>query len=213
MRRKWRLDLQLFAADGGDGGANNDGNGAQGQQTDQSNGNGIQGNQNGSEGNSGGQAASQLSPEIQELIQKTIQSETDKVRTQYSKQLKQLETEKETLLKEKMTEEEKAKYELEKQRRELFEKESALKRQTVELEATNLLSTAQVPIEFKQFVLGEDVESTKQRIDSFKKMWDAAVSEEVTKRMAAGGRKPPGDSAGGKVGATMNDLIRGAFGR
>jgi hypothetical protein len=129
------------------------------------------------------------------------------------KQLKQLEQEKEALLKEKMTEEERAKYELEKQRRELFEKEQALKRQTVELEATNLLAAAQLPIQFKPFVLGEDVEQTKQRINDFKKLWDAAVSEEVTKRMAAGGRKPPSDGTGGKAGFSMNDLIRGALGR
>jgi len=146
-------------------------------------------------------------------LQKQIQSAEDRVRTQYSKQLKQLEQEKETLLKEKMTEEEKVKYELEKQRRELFEKEAALKRQTVELEATNLLAAAQLPIQFKPFVLGEDVDDTKKRIDDFKKLWDAAVSEEVTKRMAAGGRKPPGDGTGGKAGFSMNDLIRGALGR
>jgi hypothetical protein len=146
-------------------------------------------------------------------LQKQIQSAEDRVRTQYVKQLKQLEQEKEALLKEKMTEEERAKYELEKQRRELFEKEAALKRQTVELEATNLLASAQLPIQFKPFVLGEDVEQTKQRINDFKKLWDAAVSEEVTKRMAAGGRTPPSDGAGGKAGLSMNDLIRGALGR
>jgi len=146
-------------------------------------------------------------------LQKQIQSAEDRVRTQYVKQLKQLEQEKEALLKEKMTEEERIKYELEKQRRELFEKEAALKRQTVELEATNLLAAAQLPIQFKPFVLGEDVDDTKKRIEDFKKLWDAAVSEEVTKRMAAGGRTPPSNGAGGKAGFSMNDLIRGALGR
>lgn len=210
MRKYLRLDLQLFAADVGAGGGTGGTEGAQGQQGTNS----PSGGTSATDGNSGGQAAFQPTPEMQEWLQKAIQSETDKVRTQYSKQLKQLETEKETLLKEKMTEEEKAKYELEKQRQELFNKETALKRQTVELEATNLLAAAQVPIDFKQFVLGEDVESTKQRIDDFKKLWDTAVSEEVTKRMASGGRsRPPGSGTTGNVGATMNDLIRNALGR
>lgn len=204
MRRKWRLDLQLFAADGGDGGANNEGKG---------NGNGSQGDQNGSEGDSSGQGAFQPTPEMQEWLQKAIQSETDKVRTQYSKQLKQLENEKEALLKEKMTEEEKAKYELQKRESALLEKERAMQRQSVEIEATNLLTTAELPLKFKEFILADDVESTKTRINNFKQLWDAAVSEEVTRRMASGGRRPPGDNAGGKVGTTMNDLIRGAFGR
>jgi len=209
------LDLQLFADGGGlDGGTGATG-GAQGQQGGQGNGNGAGTGQSGSGGESGGQGGEGFkpTPEMEAWLQKQIQSAEDRVRTQYVKQLKQLEQEKEALLKEKMTEEERAKYELEKQRRELFEKEAALKRQTVELEATNLLASAQLPIQFKPFVLGEDVEQTKQRINDFKKLWDAAVSEEVTKRMAAGGRTPPSDGAGGKAGLSMNDLIRGALGR
>ena len=88
-----------------------------------------------------------------------------------------------------------------------------MKRQAVELEATNLLAQANLPIQFKPFVLGDDVEQTKQRIEDFKKLWDTAVSEEVTKRLAAGGRTPPVDGTGGKAGFSMNDLIRGALGR
>jgi hypothetical protein len=206
--------MPFFAADGGQGGGTGGAEGAQDQQGGQGNGDGTGTGQSGAGGESGSQGAEfKPTPEMEAWLQKQIQSAEDRVRTQYVKQLKQLEQEKEALLKEKMTEEERAKYELEKQRRELFEKEQALKRQTVELEATNLLAAAQLPISFKPFVLGEDVEDTKKRIENFKKLWDAAVSEEVTKRMAAGGRKPPGDGAGGKAGLSMNDLIRGALGR
>lgn len=207
--------MPLFAADGGQSGGTGGAGAVQGQQEGQRNGADPGNGQSGTGGDSGGQGGEGFkpTPEMEAWLQKQIQSAEDRVRTQYSKQLKQLEQEKEALLKEKMTEEEKAQYELEKQRRELFEKEAALKRQTVELEATNLLAAAQLPIQFKPFVLGEDVEQTKQRIEDFKKLWDAAVSEEVTKRMAAGGRKPPGDGAGGKAGLSMNDLIRGALGR
>jgi hypothetical protein len=202
-----------FAADGGQGGGTGGAGAEQGQQGGQGNGAGTGADKGGAGGDSGGQTSFQPTPEMEAWLQKQIQSAEDRVRTQYVKQLKQLEQEKDALLKEKMTEEERAKYELEKQRRELFEKEAALKRQTVELEATNLLAAAQLPITFKPFVLGDDVDDTKRRIEDFKKLWDAAVSEEVTKRMAAGGRKPPGDGAGGKAGFSMNDLIRGALGR
>lgn len=215
MRKRYKLplNLQLFAEGDGQGGGTGGADGAQGQQQTGQDGNISGGQKSGTDGQSGAQEGFQPTPEMEAWIQKQIQSAEDRVRTQYSRQLKQLEQEKEALLKEKMTEEEKIKYELEKQRRELFDKEAALKRQTIELEATNLLAEAQLPITFKLFVLGEDVESTKQRIQDFKKLWDAAVSEEVTKRMAAGGRKPPSDGAGGKAGYSMNDLIRSAFGR
>ncbi len=201
-----RMDLQFFAADAGQGGGTDAAGGAQGQQGGQGNGAGAGDSQSGSGGDSGGQSGHQLTPELETWLQKQIQSAEDRVRTAYSKQLKQLEQQ----LQAKMTEEEKIQYELEKKRRELLEKEAALKRQTVELEATNLLAAAQLPIQFKPFVLGDDVEQTKQRIEDFKKLWDAAVSEEVTKRMAAGGRTPPSDGAGGRAGFSMNDLIRSA---
>jgi len=205
--------MPFFTADGGQGGGTGGGEAGQGQHGGQGNGASAGAGQSGAGGESGGQGTFQPTPEMEAWAQKLVQSAEDRVRTQYVKQLKQLEQEKEALLKEKMTEEERAKYELEKQRRELFEKEAALKRQTVELEATNLLAAAQLPIQFKQFVLGEDIDDTKKRIDDFKKLWDAAVSEEVTKRMAAGGRTPPSDGAGGKAGFNMNDLIRSAVGR
>lgn len=201
-----KINLQFFAESGAT-------DGAQGQQTGQTNTDAGTGTNNAQEGNTDPQNTFQPTPEMQEWLQKQLQSETDKVRTQYSKQLRQLETEKDNLLKEKMTEEEKAQFELDKQKRELFEKEQALKRQTVELEATNLLTDAQVPLKFREFVLGEDVETTKQRINDFKKLWDEAVSEEVTKRMAAGGRQAPPTNNQGNTGKSMNDLIRNAFGR
>ncbi|PDO11583.1 MAG: hypothetical protein BLM47_00125 [Candidatus Reconcilbacillus cellulovorans] len=201
-----RMNLQFFAADAGQGGGTDAAGGAQGQQGGQGNDAGTGTTQSGSGGDSGGQGGFQLTPELETWLQKQIQSAEDRVRTQYVKQLKQLEQQ----LQAKMTEEEKIQYELEKKRRELMEKEAALKRQTVELEATNLLAQTNLPIQFKPFVLGDDVDDTKRRIEDFKKLWDAAVSEEVTKRMAAGGRTPPGDGTGGKVGFNMNDLIRSA---
>ncbi|ALS27187.1 hypothetical protein IJ21_17860 [Paenibacillus sp. 32O-W] len=211
------LDLQLFAegSDSGQGGGTDATGGAQGQQGGQGNGRSAGTGQGGTGGDSESQGGEGFkpTPEMEAWLQKQIQSAEDRVRTAYSKQLKQLEQEKETLLKEKMTEEERAKYELQKRESTLLEQERLLKQRTVELEATNLLAAAQLPITFKPFVLGEDVEQTKQRINDFKKLWDAAVSEEVTKRMAAGGRKPPSDGASGKAGFSMNDLIRGALGR
>jgi hypothetical protein len=215
MKRKHRkLNLQFFAGEGGQGGGTAGTDGAQGQQGGQG-ANGVgsggtgQGGTDGAAGSQGNQGGVQLTPELEAWMQKQIQSAEDRVRTAYSKQVKQLEQQ----LHAKMTEEEKIQYELEKRRRELVEKEAALKRQTVELEATNLLAAAQLPIQFKPFVLGDDVEETKRRIDDFCKLWDAAVSEEVTKRLAAGGRTPPSNGTGGKAGFSMNDLIRGAIRR
>ena len=67
-----------------------------------------------------GQAGGQMTAED---IKKLIQSETDKVRTEYAKKLKAEQDEKDRLLKEKMSDEEKAKFERDKLQKDLEERE------------------------------------------------------------------------------------------
>ena len=124
-----------------------------------------------------------------EQVKKMIQSETDKVRTEYSKKLKALEKEKEELEKAKMTEEEKAKYELEKYQKELAEKEKAIALKELTIITGDLLKENGLPFEFRDFLIGTDEEDTKLKISLFKKEWDKAIKAEVESRFKASGRE------------------------
>ena len=133
---------------------------------------------------------------VQELIKKAQQSEGDRVRTEYSKKLKSLETEKETLLKEKMTEDEKTKFELENARKEIQERENVINQRTLELSTISLLKDENVPIEFKPYVIGNDEESTKSKVKAFKKLWDAEINKAVEDKFKSNSRTPNQSSEG-----------------
>jgi hypothetical protein len=129
-------------------------------------------------------------PLTMEDIQKMIQSETDKVRTEYSKKLKALEAEKEELLKEKMTEEEKRKFEQEKKDKELLEKEQQIKERELKLKAIDLLQENEMPISFQEFVLAGDEEEIGKRIISLKSLWQKEMQEAIEGKFKEHGRKP-----------------------
>lgn len=123
-----------------------------------------------------------------EDVQKMIQSETDKVRTEYSKKVKDLEKEKEAIKKEKMTEEEKAQYEIEQYKQQLSEKEKAIQERELNIQATDLLKENELPLDFRPFLVGKDEESTTQNIESFKSLWIKTLNEQVDQRFKNSGR-------------------------
>ena len=147
----------------------------------------------------------------EETVQKMIQSATDRIRTDYSKKLKQLEEEKEALIKEKMSEAEKKDYELNKREKAIREKEAQLLASNIETTAATELARLDIPFDFKDFIKGETVDDTKARAEQFHELWKSAVSEEVQKRFAANGRHVPrGQQQPGGTGSSINDLIRKA---
>ena len=147
----------------------------------------------------------------EEAVQKMIQSATDKIRTDYSKKLRQLEEEKEALIKEKMTEAEKKDYELNKREKAIREAEAQLLASNIETTAATELARLEIPFDFKDFIKGETVDDTKARAEQFHELWKAAVSEEVQKRFAANGRHVPrSPQQPGGASGNINDLIRKA---
>ena len=124
-----------------------------------------------------------------EEVQKMIQSETDKVRTEYSQRLKEIEKEKEELEKEKMSEEEKKQYELEKMQKEIEERENQAKQKELNLQAVDLLREKELPLEFREFVVGGDEESTKENIDKLQSVFQKQVEEAVKARFKETGRE------------------------
>ena len=124
-----------------------------------------------------------------EEVQKMIQSETDKVRTEYSQRLKEIEKEKEELEKEKMSEEEKKQYELEKMQKEIEEREQQAKQKELNLQAVDMLREKELPLEFREFVVGGDEESTKENIDKLQSVFQKQVEEAVKARFKENGRE------------------------
>lgn len=144
-------------------------------------------------------------PITAEQIQKMIQSETDKVRTEYSKKVKDLEAEKTALEKEKMTEEEKARFDLEKLQKDLLEKESAIQNRELTIKTIDLLKDKELPLEFREFVIGQTEESTITRVESFTKIWNEAIKKEIEKQFKEGGRTV--NKTTGKAGLTKDDIL------
>ena len=148
-------------------------------------------------GGGGGEPAPEDKPLTMDEVRKLIQSETDKVRTEYSRKLKEAQAELERLKAEKMTEEEKAKYEQEKLQKELQEKEQALLQRELNLLAVDLLTEAKMPLEFKEFVVGVDEETTKAKVTTLKNLWNTALEQAVKERFKEKGRDPYDTSGSG----------------
>ena len=169
-----RMNLQLFA----EGDNQDDQNTGDNQQQDTNN-------------------DAQDKPLTMDEVRKLIQSETDKVRTEYSKRLKEAQAEVERLTKEKMSEEEKAEFERQKLQKELEEKERALLERELNLLAVDLLTEAKMPLEFKEFVVGVDEETTKAKAATLKNLWNTALERSVKERFKEKGRDPYDTSGSG----------------
>ncbi len=118
-----------------------------------------------------------------EQVKKMIQSETDRVRTEYSQKLKELE-------KAKMTEDEKRIAELQEKEQALTAKEQELLKKSLTLHAINVLNEKKIPVEFAEYLIAGDEETTNQRIESFNKQWSEKFTEAVQDINKSIGRKP-----------------------
>lgn len=124
-----------------------------------------------------------------EQVQKMIQSETDKVRGEYSKRLKDKEKELEDIRLESMSEDDRKAELLKKTTSDLEQKEAQLLLKELTLETIDLLKTNNLPLEARDFLIGKDVESTKINIEQFKNMFASAIELAVTERFKSTGKE------------------------
>lgn len=210
-------DLQFFAEEGGQGGAGT-AEAPKGQQEPGGAENGTGAAGEGTEGKE--QQIPEVSDDLvaklleHEAFQKVIQSETDKVRTDYSGRLKQTMAELEELQKKHMSDKEREQYERQKFEKELTEREQRIRMQEIKLTAANELSALGLPANFIDYVTGEDADSTKQKIAQFSEVWRDELDKAVKEHFKQHG-VTPGQASGGRptVNSNMNDLIRQAAGR
>lgn len=193
------FDLQLFA--GGDGGSE----GSTG---------GTGGNPAGATDAGGGEnkptdEARQDKPEdTQAKIDAAVAAAKAKWEKDYQKKAAAAQKEKERLSK--LSEDERKAAELENSRKELEAKEAELKKKELKLEMVKVLADRKIPVQFMDYLIAEDNESTLSRITAFEKEFKKAVEAGVNEKLK--GKAPTaGASAGGTVGASGGAGVTNGF--
>lgn len=177
------LNLQLFADDG------------EGTSEDPAN----------EKGEEKGNEEAEVKTFTEEEVQARIQSESDKrvtealktARAKWEKEESEAKKEAERLqsLSQKEREEElKAK-----QLKELEETKAELERVYLERDTIDRLTEENVPVQFKDFLMGVDAQSTNENIKAFKEVYEAEVQRGVEERLkgktpSAAGQKPKMDA-------------------
>jgi len=176
----FRIPMQFFA-EGGDAG--NAGNGSEGGDAGQ--GNNPDGNANNN-------------PPVD--YDKLIQSKLDKAMAEERKKSAALQKELDKLKKEKMTDDERKQAEMSEKEKELAEREQMLldkeNRLTAikEIKAAGLDDGSGLSLELVDFVMGENEEAIKNKVKTFKELFDKFVKAEVDKTFKQNGRNPNGSN-------------------
>lgn len=132
-------------------------------------------------------AAQTLSKEdVEKIVTARVQSETDRVRTELYGKIKAKDSEIEELKKSKMSEAEIRKYKEE----QLGQREKELQQKELVIVATDSLRDSNLPIDFRDMVIGEDSEKTKANVLLLAKAFQKAVEAAVAEKFKATGHEP-----------------------
>lgn len=159
-------------------------------------GNGSEGNDAGQGNNSDGNANN--NPPVD--YDKLIQSKLDKAMAEERKKSAALQKELDKLKKEKMTDDERKQAEISEKEKELAEREQMLldkeNRLTAikEIKAAGLDDGSGLSLELVDFVMGDNEEAIKNKVKTFKELFDKFVKAEVDKTFKQNGRNPNGSN-------------------
>lgn len=144
-------------------------------------------------------------PEID--IDKKIADALSKVQKNFEETLKKRDAaaKKEAERLAKLSEEDRQKAEIENSMKELEEKEKELQRKELMIEMTKVLAERKIPVQFMDYLIAEDSESTLDRIKTFEKEFKKAVEESVNEKLK--GKVPP-SSTGNKNLSSGNNAPR-----
>ena len=180
------FDLQLFA-DGGDGTGND------GPDTPTAG----DSNTDPGKGSEPGKTNPGKEAEVQKRIDDAIAKAKDKWEKEYQKKAEDAKKEADRLSK--LSEDERKKAELENTRKELEAKEKELQTKELKLEMVKVLSDRKIPVEFMDFLISEDSESTMKNITTFETALKKLVEAQVNEKLK--GKAPKaGDGSGGTGG-------------
>lgn len=123
----------------------------------------------------------EITPDIQKLIDAAVQSEGDKVRTEYSKKMKSLEKD----IKAKMTEEEIKIKELTDRENAIAEKEALQAKKEAIEKTKEQLNSKGINANFIDYLMDAD----NEKIDKFDKLFKAEIEKVVNERLAGSNPK------------------------
>ena len=122
-------------------------------------------------------------PENQEELAKLIQSETDKVRTKYSTEMKKLQDQLTQLQLQSMNSTQKAEFELKQKTDELAKKEAELNKKMLDLETKELVSSKGLKPELAILLTADTIEGRKAQLEVLVKTMNLEVKEEIVKKI------------------------------
>ena len=120
-------------------------------------------------------------------VQALLQSESDRrVSSALKKQQKEFETKMAEAEKLKaMDENQRKEYEYTQKLQELEQREREFTVAQNKLEATKVLANRELPIEFVDYIVAEDADTTMENINTFERAFKAAVADAVAKKIAS----------------------------
>ena len=107
-----------------------------------------------------------------------------------------------------LSDEERQKAEIENGRKELEVKEKELQRKELMLEMTKVLAERKIPVQFMEYLIADDNESTLERIKTFEKEYKAAIEAAVNEKLK--GKTPP-SGAGNNNDSGNTPRVRNGF--
>ena len=189
------FDLQRFA-EGGDSGAGNESNAETGNDDTENNDNHGEAGDNDSD-------KSQDDAAVQARIDAAVTAAQKKWEKSYQKKADAAKKEAERLSK--LSEDERAKEELESSRKELEAKEQELTRKELKLEMVKVLAKRNIPVQFMDYLIAEDNESTLKRITDFEKEFKKAIETGVNEKLKGKAPQAGGSTLGGKDGTGVKN--------
>ena len=145
--------------------------------------------------------------DIQAKIDAAVTAQLTKIQTKWEQDFKKREelAKKEAERLSKLSDDERAKAELENTRKELEKQKVDFERQKLSYETAKVLSQRNLPVEFVDYLIGDDNESTLENIKTFEKNFNKAVENAVTEKLKG---KAPQTSNGKNVENTSD---KGSF--
>lgn len=135
----------------------------------------------------------------EEEIQKKIQSEADKVRGKYSKELKELKEQLESLQNAKLTDEERLEKEKKEKEKLLSEREAQLLKKELDFDTLSLLNDHNLDKSFMSFLTGASMEERQNQIEILEAHINAKIQDTIKSKLGQNPTPSTGNNGGLKV--------------
>lgn len=141
--------------------------------------------------------------DVQAKIDAAVATQLAKAQAKWEQEFKKREelAKKEAERLSKLSDDERAKAELENTRKELEKQKADFERQKLSYETAKVLSQRNLPVDFVDYLIGDDNESTLENIKTFEKKFNQAVENAVTLKLKGKAPQTSGkniENTGGK---------------